>query len=114
MGLMLSGSPRSTVDPHARLEAAREAARAALTRSLELLVAAHITVAETADLRAHALPDVGPVTAVHGVTMCDLLAGDEVVLVPGMHWDEVSPEYRCPECARSVEMPRRPEAEAPS
>jgi hypothetical protein len=97
------GTPGSGSELHARLEAARREARAALTRSLDLHVAAHTTLAASAELLAHALPDIGPLTATHGVTMCDLLAGAEVVLVPGLEWHDVSPEDRCAECSRGVD-----------
>ena len=92
--------PTTAAERRARYEAARPAARAATARSLDLLVATHTTVAETRRLIAHAVPDFGPLAPTAGLTLCDLLAGDEVLVVPDLQWADVATEHRCPQCSQ--------------
>ena len=88
----------------ARLKVARETAAALVGDSLALLAAARATVDESTRLVAHAVPDIGELTATKGVSLCDLLAGDEVVVVPDLHWDDVARDQQCDVCARSARV----------
>ena len=86
-----------------RLTAARAAATSLITVSRRLLVAADSTVSTSRTLVAHAVPDIGELSATKGLSLCERLAGDEVVVVPDLSWDAVPPTQRCPECERSLQ-----------
>ena len=51
----------------------------------------------TADPCAHAVPDIGPTTTVHGTSLCGFPA-DKLTLVPGLSWDAVGVDSRCRFC----------------
>src|SRR4051794_33421496 len=85
-----------------RLMAARENARGLVARSGRLLVAARATADDSARLLGHALPDIGSSTATRGMTLCSLVAGNDVGLIPDLSWEQISEDYRCDACAQAV------------
>ena len=92
-----------TVELALRLTAARAAATSLVRASRRLLVAADSTVSTSRTLVAHAVPDIGELSATKGLSLCERLAGDEVVVVPDLSWDAVPATQRCPECERSLQ-----------
>lgn len=86
----------------ARLVAARRIARGLLSTRDSLLVAAEATLRTSQALVAHAVPAIGDLSATKGLSLCERLAGDEVVVVPDLEWQEVPLGQRCPECDRSA------------
>ncbi|MCU1599546.1 MAG: hypothetical protein JWO22_255 [Frankiales bacterium] len=68
---------------------------------VDLLVAAAVSK-DSAEPVAHAAMNLGPLTATKGITLCDLLLGEEVAVVPGLPWLEVEPPYRCSSCTAGV------------
>lgn len=71
------------------------------------LVAAELKEPDTP--RAHAVGDVGPVTAARGMALCGLPA-EELVIVPNLAWEQVEQVSRCALCqtALSVDVLKYP------
>lgn len=50
---------------------------------------------------AHAIPDLGPATEHHGISVCGIPI-EYVTVVPGMEWEATEQASRCPHCHDDV------------
>ena len=68
----------------------------------DVVAAAQLGPDGTVTTPAHAVVDVGPATAHHGVTFCGLVAAAEVVVLPALPWEQVPKDERCTTCHRAA------------
>lgn len=87
--------------------AATAQARKAVETSYGLLVAAESLHQSSTRQVAHAIFDVGELTATHGLTLCGLCAGEEAALLPELCWTDVTDMFRCPACVAAKEAAPR-------
>jgi bacterioferritin-associated ferredoxin len=69
---------------------------------LPLLAAAGLDARGAVTGVAHAMFDIGDLTAQCGVTLCGLVAEHEAVLLPELTWQGVPPTARCGVCERAA------------
>lgn len=73
-----------------------------------MVVAAELPAAGTAPVPppaaapvAHAVPDIGPLTAAKGIALCGHFLAEELLLLPDLDWEALPEVDRCVHCAES-------------